>query len=180
MPRRSLRNITPLQSGAVPSLSLAVRRTDARADIKDCHGTSNVTVADSDGLVISITTTVGLSFGSRIITRHGIVLNDSMDDFSVEGKPNWMGYEPSPANYSASYDLDRVTIINLTYQSLAGNARSARAVRLSSRTKTIDQSWPAERPAGAPSSLPMPSSLATSSTMECQPVRSCPAPGLSH
>jgi len=51
--------------------------------------------------VISITTTVGLPFGSRIITEHGIVLNDSMDDFSVQGRPNNFGYEPSVANYVA-------------------------------------------------------------------------------
>ncbi|KAK4684485.1 hypothetical protein P7C73_g5688, partial [Tremellales sp. Uapishka_1] len=69
-------------------------------EIKNDNGTSNITVADSSGLVISVTTTVGLIFGSTIIVpKHGIVLNDSMDDFSVHGRPNGTGYEPSPANY---------------------------------------------------------------------------------
>ena len=69
-------------------------------EIKEDHGTSNITVADEDGLVISITTTVGLGFGSHVIVPgYGIVLNDSMDDFSVEGRPNGTGYEPQKANY---------------------------------------------------------------------------------
>jgi gamma-glutamyltranspeptidase/glutathione hydrolase len=71
-----------------------------RVEIKNDNGTSNITVADADGLVISITTTVGLVFGSQIMDpSSGIVLNDSMDDFSVEGRANGTGYEPSPANY---------------------------------------------------------------------------------
>ncbi|WVF70603.1 gamma-glutamyltransferase [Kwoniella sp. CBS 6097] len=71
-----------------------------KVEIVEDHGTSNITAADSDGLVISITTTVGLGWGSRIIVPgYGFVLNDSMDDFSVEGRPNGTGYEPQMANY---------------------------------------------------------------------------------
>ncbi|WVW82272.1 gamma-glutamyltransferase [Kwoniella bestiolae CBS 10118] len=71
-----------------------------KVEIVNDHGTSNITVADSDGLVVSITTTVGLSWGSHIIVPgYGFVLNDSMDDFSVEGRPNGTGYEPQVANY---------------------------------------------------------------------------------
>ncbi|WVQ97324.1 gamma-glutamyltransferase [Kwoniella sp. CBS 9459] len=71
-----------------------------KVEIVEDHGTSNITAADSDGLVISITTTVGLGWGSRIIVPgYGFVLNDSMDDFSVEGRPNGTGYEPQVANY---------------------------------------------------------------------------------
>lgn len=95
MTRRSLLNTTNHQSRFLKRFF-----SDIRADIRDDHGTSNITVADSEGLVISITTTVGLPFGSRVITEHGIVLNDSMDDFSVADRPNHFGYEPSPANYS--------------------------------------------------------------------------------
>ncbi|KAL7425269.1 hypothetical protein Q5752_000957 [Cryptotrichosporon argae] len=68
--------------------------------IKNDAGTSNVTAADETGLVISITTTIGLNFGSRImVPGYGFVLNDSMDDFSVEGVANGTGYEPSRANF---------------------------------------------------------------------------------
>ncbi|WWD17920.1 gamma-glutamyltransferase [Kwoniella shandongensis] len=71
-----------------------------KVEIVNDNGTSNITVADSEGLVISITTTVGLPWGSHIMVPGlGLVLNDSMDDFSVEGRPNATGYEPQVANY---------------------------------------------------------------------------------
>lgn len=64
------------------------------------NGTSNITATDSSGLTISITTTVGLHWGSRImVPGYGFVLNGSMDDFSVEGRPNGFGYEPQVTNY---------------------------------------------------------------------------------
>jgi gamma-glutamyltranspeptidase/glutathione hydrolase len=73
-----------------------------RVEIKYDNGTSNITTADSTGLVVSITTTVGLNWGSRImVPGYGFVLNDSMDDGSVEGRPNGTGYEPTKANFSA-------------------------------------------------------------------------------
>jgi gamma-glutamyltranspeptidase/glutathione hydrolase len=69
-------------------------------EIKNDSGTSHLVVADDTGLVISLTTTVGLLFGSKIIVpEYGFVLNDSMDDFSVAGKSNAFGYAPSPANF---------------------------------------------------------------------------------
>lgn len=78
----------------------------AGVEIKEDAGTSNITVADSEGLVISITTTVGLNWGSKIIVPgFGFVLNDSMDDFSVKGQRNATGYEPSEANYGESMRL---------------------------------------------------------------------------
>ena len=65
------------------------------------NGTSNMTVVDSDGLIITLTTTVGSNFGSKIIVPGlGMCLNDSMHDFSSKGIANWTGYAPSPANYS--------------------------------------------------------------------------------
>ncbi|WVQ85542.1 gamma-glutamyltransferase [Cryptococcus sp. DSM 104549] len=72
----------------------------ANVEIVNDHGTSNITVADSEGFVISITTTVGLNWGSHImVPGYGIVLNCSMDDFSVEGRPNGTGYEPQVSNF---------------------------------------------------------------------------------
>jgi gamma-glutamyltranspeptidase/glutathione hydrolase len=69
-------------------------------EIKEDAGTSNITAADGNGLVVSITTTVGLNWGSKIIVPgYGFVLNDSMDDFSVKGRRNGTGYEPTEANY---------------------------------------------------------------------------------
>ncbi|KIY53901.1 gamma-glutamyltranspeptidase [Fistulina hepatica ATCC 64428] len=69
-------------------------------EIKTDHGTSHIIAADDDGLVISMTTTITLYWGSRIVVpSSGIVLNDSMADFSVQGQPNFFGYLPTPANY---------------------------------------------------------------------------------
>jgi gamma-glutamyltranspeptidase len=89
--------ISPTSKSAVMPrrLKLTDRATFANAD----HGTSNITTADSSGLMCSITTTVGLPWGSGIIVpKWGLVLNDTMDDFSIEGRPNGFGYEPSPTN----------------------------------------------------------------------------------
>jgi gamma-glutamyltranspeptidase/glutathione hydrolase len=77
--------------------------TFANAD----HGTSNITATDSSGLMCSVTTTVGLPWGSGImVPKWGLVLNDSMDDFSIEGRPNGFGYEPSPTNLGKSADAN--------------------------------------------------------------------------
>ncbi|KIY47873.1 gamma-glutamyltranspeptidase [Fistulina hepatica ATCC 64428] len=78
-------------------------------------GTNHIIVADNDGLVISMTTTITLPYyhlitvrrywGSRIVVpSSGIVLNDSMEDFSVQdilasANPIFSGYLPTPANY---------------------------------------------------------------------------------
>jgi gamma-glutamyltranspeptidase/glutathione hydrolase len=37
-----------------------------------------------------------------MMPKWGFVLNDTMDDFSIEGRPNGFGYEPSPTNLGAS------------------------------------------------------------------------------
>jgi len=66
------------------------------------HGTSHIVTADSSGLAITLTTTVNLLFGSRLIVpSSGIILNNEMNDFSIPGKSNAFGYLPSPANYVA-------------------------------------------------------------------------------
>lgn len=70
---------------------------------RDDNGTSSMVAADASGLVVSLTTTVGTAWASRIIVpRTGIVLNDSVLDFTVEGKANVWGYAPAPANFGES------------------------------------------------------------------------------
>ncbi|OTA94956.1 hypothetical protein M434DRAFT_70328 [Hypoxylon sp. CO27-5] len=63
-------------------------------------GTSHVVAADNTGLAVSITTTINLLFGSRVIVPEtGVIMNNEMNDFSVPGSSNAFGYIPSPENF---------------------------------------------------------------------------------
>ncbi|BGP56748.1 hypothetical protein JCM8202v2_004378 [Rhodotorula sphaerocarpa] len=69
-------------------------------DIDEDHGTTHLSVIDQWGGAVSLTTTVNLIFGSRVMdTETGIILNDEMDDFSTPGLPDAFGLRPSPFNY---------------------------------------------------------------------------------
>jgi len=71
-------------------------------DMKPDHGTSHTSVVDKDGIVVSLTSTVNLVFGSQVLDPEtGIILNNEMDDFSTPGVPNAFGLWPSPYNYPA-------------------------------------------------------------------------------
>jgi gamma-glutamyltranspeptidase/glutathione hydrolase len=64
------------------------------------HGTSHVTVADANGMVISLTSTVNTLFGSQVIVPStGVIMNNEMNDFSIPGTVNAFGYIASPDNY---------------------------------------------------------------------------------
>eukprot|EP00800_Vazella_pourtalesii_P013685 TRINITY_DN3321_c0_g1_i1.p1 TRINITY_DN3321_c0_g1~~TRINITY_DN3321_c0_g1_i1.p1 ORF type:complete len:607 (+),score=181.72 TRINITY_DN3321_c0_g1_i1:76-1896(+) len=64
------------------------------------HGTTHISVLDSSGMAVSVTTTVNLYFGSALITpAYGIILNDCMDDFSTPNVSNYFGLPPSPHNF---------------------------------------------------------------------------------
>ncbi|TDZ59741.1 Glutathione hydrolase proenzyme [Colletotrichum trifolii] len=63
-------------------------------------GTSHVSAADASGLAISLTTTVNLLFGSKVMDPHtGVIMNNEMNDFSIPGASDAFGYVPSPANF---------------------------------------------------------------------------------
>lgn len=59
----------------------------------DDGGTSHLSVIDSDGLAVALTTTVNLYFGAKLLDPGtGLVLNDEMDDFTANpGKANAFG-----------------------------------------------------------------------------------------
>ncbi|KAF2842696.1 gamma-glutamyltransferase 1 [Patellaria atrata CBS 101060] len=66
----------------------------------DTPGTSHISVADSTGMAVSLTTTVNLLFGSKLmVPETGVIMNNEMNDFSIPGSSNAFGYVPSPANY---------------------------------------------------------------------------------
>jgi gamma-glutamyltranspeptidase / glutathione hydrolase / leukotriene-C4 hydrolase len=72
---------------------------DVFDEVKD-HGTTHVSVLDSEGMGVSSTCTVNLEFGSKMMDPvTGIILNNEMDDFSIPGQPNQFSIPPSPSNY---------------------------------------------------------------------------------
>ncbi|KAI6190066.1 hypothetical protein M3Y97_00076500 [Aphelenchoides bicaudatus] len=66
----------------------------------DDHGTSHVSVVDSEGNSVALTSSVNNIFGALVRSeRLGIVFNDQMDDFSLPNQVNYFGFEPSRVNY---------------------------------------------------------------------------------
>ncbi|KAF1950690.1 gamma-glutamyltranspeptidase-like protein [Byssothecium circinans] len=63
-------------------------------------GTSHIVTADYTGLSVSLTTTVNLLFGSKLVVPEtGVIMNNEMNDFSIPNVTNVFGYIPSPANF---------------------------------------------------------------------------------
>ncbi|XP_074032258.1 scoloptoxin SSD14 [Leptinotarsa decemlineata] len=64
------------------------------------HGTAHICVVAPNGDVVSVTSSINYIFGAKFMSEStGIILNDSMDDFSIPGEPNIFGLPPSPTNY---------------------------------------------------------------------------------
>lgn len=59
-------------------------------------GTSHVVVADGEGNVVSVTSTVNNMFGARLVTAGGFVLNDELNDFTAEGIAKQYGAKSDP------------------------------------------------------------------------------------
>ncbi|KAI1318952.1 hypothetical protein EDD11_005386 [Mortierella claussenii] len=69
----------------------------------DNHGTTHLSTVDQDDMAVALTTTVNLVFGSKLLDpKTGVILNDEMDDFSIPGRANAFGLQPSPYNYPES------------------------------------------------------------------------------
>lgn len=67
-------------------------------------GTSHISVIDGQGNAVALTSSINTSFGSMVaVPRRGIVLNNTMDDFSARpGLPNVYGLVGSEANSIAA------------------------------------------------------------------------------
>jgi gamma-glutamyltranspeptidase / glutathione hydrolase len=74
----------------------------AAGAVKEGGGTSHVCVIDADGNAVALTTTVNGYFGSKLVTDGGFVLNNQMDDFTLEvGTANAFGLIQDDANLVA-------------------------------------------------------------------------------
>lgn len=72
--------------------------TEIFGEVKD-HGTTHVSVLDRDGMAVSVTDTVNLEFGAFIMDEEtGVLQNNEMGDFSLEGIDNSYGLPPSLSN----------------------------------------------------------------------------------
>jgi gamma-glutamyltranspeptidase/glutathione hydrolase len=64
---------------------------------REDHGTHALVVADADGNIVSLTTTVNTGFGAEIEgAASGVVLNDELDDFSAETTSSALGVRFPP------------------------------------------------------------------------------------
>ena len=69
-------------------------------NLYESHETTHICVADRQGNLVSVTTTLNGNFGSRVVVKGaGFLLNDEMDDFSAKpGVPNMFGAVGGRAN----------------------------------------------------------------------------------
>ncbi|KAL1981493.1 hypothetical protein VTN96DRAFT_2522 [Rasamsonia emersonii] len=102
----------------------------------DTPGTSHIVASDHSGLAISLTTTINLLFGSRLmVPETGIIMNNEMNDFSIPGSSNAFGYVPSPSNYirPGKRPLSSITPIMVTHPNgtlyfITGSAGGSRII----------------------------------------------------
>ncbi|KAH6560160.1 hypothetical protein BASA61_003859 [Batrachochytrium salamandrivorans] len=89
-----------IRQGIFPDRTFEPGHYAAAYDVLNDHGTMHLSILTEQGEAVSLTSTVNLLFGSKVICPiTGIILNDEMDDFSIPGVSNAFGLASSPYNY---------------------------------------------------------------------------------
>lgn len=71
----------------------------AKLSFKEDHGTTHLNVVDQDENIVSMTTTINLEFGSKMMDPDtGIIFNNQIDDFYIPGVDGAYGLAEMPAN----------------------------------------------------------------------------------
>lgn len=86
---------------AIPSASLltAEEKKVMEAAHEEKPQTTHISVMDTEGNTVALTITLNGDFGSGLVTKSGIALNNEMDDFTTHpGKPNMFGLIQGEAN----------------------------------------------------------------------------------
>ncbi|KAI4196378.1 MAG: hypothetical protein LQ346_003237 [Caloplaca aetnensis] len=108
-------------------------------------GTSHIVTADASGMAISLTTTINLLFGSKLmVPETGVIMNNEMNDFSIPDSSNAFGYVPSPSNFirPGKRPLSSISptivefLANSTLYFVVGSAGGSRII-----TATIQNLW---------------------------------------
>jgi gamma-glutamyltranspeptidase/glutathione hydrolase len=92
--------IRAVQADFKPDRTHAPDHYGLPVDVGTDGGTQHISVIDSEGMAVALTTTINTSFASRVVApKSGILLNNEMDDFVARpGVPNAYGLVGSAAN----------------------------------------------------------------------------------
>lgn len=78
---------------------LEINEYGAKTSFKEDHGTTHLNVVDQDENIVSMTTTINLEFGAKLMDPDtGIIFNNQMDDFYIPGVDSAYGLAEMPAN----------------------------------------------------------------------------------
>jgi gamma-glutamyltranspeptidase/glutathione hydrolase len=88
-----------LPDGILPPDRYGTTEPSAPAPARDA-GTAHISVVDSEGNAVALTTTINLEFGAHLLAgRTGVLLNNEMDDFSLApGVPDAFGLVAGGSN----------------------------------------------------------------------------------
>lgn len=82
------------------STKASISKNIAAGKVKESEETTHISILDKEGNMVAVTTTLNGGYGSRtVVGSAGFILNNEMDDFSVQpGVPNMYGAVGGEAN----------------------------------------------------------------------------------